>query len=53
MARIPMDTSLMADFPLNPNLILDHIQDGLLIIDTEGRILWTNDIFKKMIASRL
>ena len=38
------------DTPLDPRLILKHIQDGLLIVDTEGRILFTNAAFKEMIG---
>jgi PAS domain-containing protein len=43
----------MSEFPetpLDPRLILKHIQDGLLIVDTEGRILFTNAAFKEMIG---
>ncbi len=40
----------MNDIALDADLILRHIQDGLLIVDTEGRILFTNDSFREMIG---
>jgi PAS domain S-box-containing protein len=35
---------------LDPRLILKHIEDGLLIVDTEGRILFANDSFREMVG---
>ncbi len=34
--------------PLSPERILRHIKDGLMIVDLEGRILYTNDSFREM-----
>jgi PAS domain S-box-containing protein len=36
--------------PIDPKEILDHIQDGLLVVDLEGRILWANPVFRQMIG---
>jgi len=40
----------MPDLPVDPKAILKHIQDGLLIIDKQGFILWTNDAFRHMLV---
>jgi PAS domain S-box-containing protein len=40
----------MLQLPIDPDLILGHIQDGLLIVDTEGKILWANSVFLEMIG---
>ena len=40
----------MGKLPIDPELILSHIMDGILIVDTGGRVLWANDIFKEMIG---
>ena len=40
----------MFDLPVDPKLILRHIQDGLLFVDLEGKILWTNGVFRRMIG---
>jgi PAS domain S-box-containing protein len=42
---LPMDES-----PIEPRQILDHIQDGLLIVDLHGRVLWTNQVFREMVG---
>ncbi len=34
----------------DPRLILKYIEDGLLIVDTEGRILFTNEAFREMVG---
>jgi PAS domain S-box-containing protein len=43
-----MSDSVLPD--LDPRLILKHIEDGLLIVDTEGRILFTNEAFREMVG---
>ncbi len=40
----------MATLKINPDLILEHILDGLLMIDLDGRILWANPVFRRMIG---
>ncbi|MBD3868203.1 MAG: sigma 54-interacting transcriptional regulator [Acidobacteria bacterium] len=35
---------------IQPELILDHILDGLVMLDTEGRILWANPVFRQMVG---
>jgi PAS domain S-box-containing protein len=40
----------MKELPIDPDLILGHILDGLLIVDTDGRILWANSVFREMIG---
>lgn len=35
---------------LDPRLILKHIEDGLLIVDTGGRVLFTNEAFRAMVG---
>ena len=39
-----------SETPLDPRLILKHIQDGLLIVATEGRVLFTNAAFREMVG---
>ena len=36
--------------PLDPRIVLRHIQDGLLIVDTEGNVLFTNAAFREMVG---
>lgn len=36
--------------PLDPRMVLRHIQDGLLIVDTEGNVLFTNAVFREMVG---
>ncbi len=33
-----------------PEMILRHIHDGLLILDPEGRVLYTNEVFETMLG---
>ncbi len=40
----------MPDLAVDPQLILQHIEDGLLIVDVEGRVLYTNSIFAEMVG---
>ena len=40
----------MADLPIDPSLLMSHIRDGLLLVDTDGRVLWCNDVFRTMIG---
>ena len=40
----------MANRLIQPELILDHIMDGLLLIDLDGRILWANSVFRRIIG---
>ena len=40
----------MANRRIQPELILDHIMDGLLLIDLDGRILWANSVFRSIIG---
>ena len=40
----------MANRPIHPDLILNHIMDGLLLIDLDGRILWANSAFRKIVG---
>jgi PAS domain S-box-containing protein len=40
----------VSDLPVDPKMILGHVQDGLLFVDLNGKILWTNEIFKKMLG---
>ena len=40
----------MSDLPIHPDQILNHIQDGLLIVGTDGRIIWANGVFHEMIG---
>jgi PAS domain S-box-containing protein len=41
----------MKEPQIDPQLILSHIRDGLLIVDTEGKVIWANQVFKEMIGS--
>ena len=40
----------MSEFPFDPKLLLGHIQDGLVLVDLKGKVLWSNEIFRKMIG---
>ncbi len=40
----------MADPPIDPAVVLEHIQDGILIVDLDGRVVWANEVFKEMIG---
>ncbi len=40
----------MSKQPIQPELILDHILDGLVLLDTEGKILWANPVYREMVG---
>lgn len=40
----------MSEFPIDANLIVQHIQDGLLIVGVEGRVMYANEIFLTMVG---
>ena len=40
----------MSEFPFDPKILLGHIQDGLVLVDLEGKVLWSNEIFRNMIG---
>ena len=41
---------MSTELPIDPGLVLRHVQDALLIVDTQGRILWTNEVFRRMVG---
>ncbi len=41
---------MLPELPIDADLVLRHVQDSLLIVDTDCRILWTNESFRRMVG---